>query len=291
MAPRLDPYGAPDLQDRPVRPERDVYNPMSAVPGYIPAPRPAGQNPAASNYRPGPGQQMLPAMQGGGGQFAGNNMTWQDRSGGQHGEVRDARWYQNQVIQALQRQAAGDPNSQAQQQLRQSLANAQAQQASLGSTMRGQSAGAAMRSIRAGQQGIQRTGAGEAQMLQLQEQEAARQMLAQLLAQQQGFDIQGAQAGANYKLGDTSLANAGMLAGLGGAVGQGIWQSQQGLQNAGLTLGIKPSAISPATWGNIGQGANTAMETLKNVWGSPSDNPGQYRTVDGQNSIVPVEDK
>jgi len=100
-----------------------------------------------------------------------------------------ARLQQQQVIQDLQRQAAGDPNSQAQQQLQQGYGAAQAQQASLGSTMRGQSAGAAMRGVQAGQQGIQRGLAGDQQMLQVQEQQAAQQMLAQMLAQQQGQDI------------------------------------------------------------------------------------------------------
>jgi hypothetical protein len=100
-----------------------------------------------------------------------------------------ARLQQQQVIQDLQRQAAGDPNSLAQQQLQQGYGAAQAQQSSLGSTMRGQSAGAAMRSVQAGQQGIQRGLAGDQQMLQAQEQQAAQAMLAQLLAQQQGQDI------------------------------------------------------------------------------------------------------
>ena len=234
MAPRLDPYGGPDLQDRPVRPERDTYDPMSAVPGYVPAPRPAGQSPAASNFRsPYAGVDIRQP-----GMFAGNSMTWQDRGGGQHGEVRDARWYQNQVIQALQQQAAGDMNSQAQQQLRQSLANAQAQQASLGSTMRGQSAGAAMRSIRAGQQGIQRAGAGEAEMLKLQEQQAAQQALAQLLAQQHGLDIQGAQNAAAMGLGQTELGMNREMFGASQALNNAIAETDRANQIARARAGF-----------------------------------------------------
>jgi hypothetical protein len=99
-----------------------------------------------------------------------------------------ARLEQQRVIQALQAQAAGDPNSLAQQQLRNAYAGAQSQQSSLGSTMRGQSAGAAMRGIQAGQQGIQRSLPGDQQMLMLQEQQAAQAMLAQLLEQQRGQD-------------------------------------------------------------------------------------------------------
>lgn len=99
-----------------------------------------------------------------------------------------ARLEQMRLIQDLQRQAAGDPNSMAQQQLRQGYGAAQAQQSSLGSTMRGQSAGAAMRGISQGQQGIQRGYAGDQQMLMAQEQQAAQAMLSQLLAQQRGQD-------------------------------------------------------------------------------------------------------
>ena len=75
------------------------------------------------------------------------------------------RLQQQRVIQELQAQAAGDPNSQAQQQLQQGYQSAQGQQSSLGSTMRGQSAGAARQGIAAGQQGIQRGYVGDQQML------------------------------------------------------------------------------------------------------------------------------
>jgi hypothetical protein len=107
----------------------------------------------------------------------------------QTGNQDQARLRQQQVIQDLQRAAAGDPNSKAQQQLSQSYRGAQAQQSSLGSTMRGQSAGAALRGVQTGQQDIQRGLAGDQQMLQVQEQQAAQQQLAQLLSQQQGQDI------------------------------------------------------------------------------------------------------
>lgn len=99
-----------------------------------------------------------------------------------------ARLEQQRLIQALQAQAAGDPNSQAQQQLQNAYGQARAQQSSLGSTMRGQSAGAAQRGIQQGQQQIQRALPGDQQMLLLQEQQAAQQMLSQLLDQQRGQD-------------------------------------------------------------------------------------------------------
>jgi len=86
---------------------------------------------------------------------------------------QQARDQQMQVIQDLQRQAAGDMNSLAQQQLRAGYGQAQAQQSSLGSSMRGQGAGAAMRGIQQGQAGIQRGFAGDQQMLKLQDPAAA----------------------------------------------------------------------------------------------------------------------
>lgn len=107
----------------------------------------------------------------------------------QTGNQDQSRLQQQQVIQDLQRLALGDRNSAAQQQLSNAYGAARSQQSSLGSTMRGQSAGAAMRGIQAGQQGISRTQAGDSQMLQLQEQQAAQAMLAQLLTQQHGQDI------------------------------------------------------------------------------------------------------
>ena len=119
-----------------------------------------------------------------------------------------ARTEQQRVIQALQAQAAGDPNSLAQQQLANAYQGAQSQQSSLGSTMRGQSAGAAMRGIQAGQQNIQRNLPGDQQMLMLQEQQAAQSMLAQLLAQQQGQDITQAQGMANTQLQGQQLEDA-----------------------------------------------------------------------------------
>lgn len=113
------------------------------------------------------------------------------------------------VIQALQAQAAGDPNSQAQQQLLQGYGNAQAQQASLGSTMRGQSHGAALRGVQQGQQGIQRGLAGDQQMLMLQERQAAQAQLAQQLAQQQQGDLTQAKIASEGNLREAAM-NQGM---------------------------------------------------------------------------------
>lgn len=146
-------------------------------------------NPLYMSAGGGPGAQGASWWE----QFYGRGPASVQMPGFQTGNQDQARLRQQQVIQDLQRASLGDPNSQAQQQLQQAYGSAQSQQSSLGSTMRGQSAGAAMRGVQAGQQGIQRGLAGDQQMLQLQEQQAAQAMLAQLLAQQQGQDITQAQ--------------------------------------------------------------------------------------------------
>lgn len=141
-----------------------------------------------------------------------------------------ARLEQQRVIQDLQRQAAGDMNSQAQGQLRQGYQQAQGQQASLGSTMRGQSAGAAMRGIQQGQQGIQRGFAGDQQMLKLQEQQAAQAMLAQMLEQQRNQDFALSQNITQNTLGQQGLYDQGRDFYLNGMLGTDLAATEN--QNA-----------------------------------------------------------
>ena len=276
MAPRRDTrdpvtgemiYGGVEA----LPPDRE-YNPMSAVPGQAPT------------VKRTTGQRFASAIQGPG--TLGVSMERQivDEPG-----VRDARWYQNQVIQALQRQAAGDMNSQAQQQLRDSFQRARAQQASLGSTMRGQSAGAAMRSIQAGQQGISRGQTGEEQMLKLQEQEAARAMLAQLLAQQQGLDIRQAGIGSDYRLGDASLSDIGLRGGLSDTFAQMMNQSNYDITGRNIRSGL--AADDAQRRGQqIQQGIDTgagALATLASVW--KKQNTQDSGTTRSQ-SIIPEGD-
>ena len=148
-----------------------------------------------------------------------------------------SRLEQQRVIQALQAQAAGDPNSQAQQQLRSAYGLAESQQSSLGSTMRGQSAGAAMRSIGQGQQDIARGLPGDQQMLQLQEQQAAQSMLAQMLQQQQQ-DIAQAQGMAGNTLGNRALEDQMKGFYLNGMLGQDVGASDRAAEIARARLGF-----------------------------------------------------
>lgn len=200
-----------------------------------------------------------------------------------------ARTQQNQVIQDLQRAAMGDPNSRAQQQLQQGYGAAQSQQASLGSTMRGQSAGAAMRGIQAGQQGIQRGLAGDQQMLQLQEQQSAQAMLAQLLAQQQGQDISQAQGMAGGVQGSQGLSDAMRQFYLGGGVGMdlagterdnqigraqaGFNDQQSALTNQLFNAGAGAAAGALGTYGSMG--SNSPSHS-----GSTNDRRSQYYGTD-----------
>lgn len=209
----------------------------------------------------------------------------------QTGNQDQARARQQQVIQDLQRAAMGDPNSRAQQGLRDAYGSATSQQSSLGSTMRGQSAGAAQRSIASGQQGIQRGFAGDSQMLQLQEQQAAQAMLAQLLAQQQGQDITQAQGLAQGQLGSQGLDDARRQFYMQGGIQGSLSESQLAQDRARAQLGfdLEGQDIANAYNRRFMGAAQTAAGTLASMpWGQSG---GGFRQVDGQNSIVPDWDK
>ena len=200
-----------------------------------------------------------------------------------------ARLEQERVIQDLQRQALGDPNSRSQQQLGQSYGQARAQQSSLGSTMRGQSAGAAMRGIQQGQQGIQRGFAGDQQMLMQQEQQAAQALLAQMLQQQQGQDIGQAGAMAGSQLQDEALNQAMQQFYTQGVIQQGLGDYQYGSDLARTRLGLDLDAQNLQSEQNkqAMQAGGTALSTLMQQGGSG----GGFKKVDGQNSIMPDWDK
>lgn len=205
-----------------------------------------------------------------------------------------ARAAQMRAIQDLQAQAAGSLGTQAQQQLAQGYGQAGAQQSSLGSTFRGQNAGAAMRGIQSGQQGVQRGFAGDQQMLKLQEQQAAQAMLAQLLAQQQGQDINQANAMAQGQLQGDAMNQDMRQFYLGGAAQQGIGNYQYGADYLRSMYGLDLASRDLDTENRnrlIGAGAG-AVGAATNIYrNSGNDLSGRYRQVDGQDSIVPIEDK
>lgn len=189
----------------------------------------------------------------------------------QTGNQDQARLEQQRVMQMLQAQAAGDPNSQAQQQLANAYGAAQSQQSSLGSTMRGQSAGAAQRGIQQGQQQIQRGLPGDQQMLMLQEQQAAQSMLAQLLAQQQQQDIAQAQGMANTGLSAQQLDEALRQFYAQQGLGFDIEQGQIGAErNAGkLGFDLQGKDITNRFINQGIQAGGTALATGATAYGQP----------------------
>lgn len=204
-----------------------------------------------------------------------------------------ARLQQQQVIQDLQAAARGNPNSLAQQELRKQNELARSQQSSLGSTMRGQSAGAAQRGIAAGQAGVARELPGQSQMLQLQEQQAAQAMLAQLLQQQRQQDIAQAQGMAQNSLSGQSALDNYYRQLFGGALDVGAQTQQnalgQGLAQSGFDLASQQQ--QQGFYRDLINGAATATATAGQAWGQNNQGGSGFRQVGGQDSIVPLYDK
>lgn len=212
----------------------------------------------------------------------------------QSGNVDQARAQQDAIIQALQRQAAGDMNSHAQQQLRDMYGRGAAQQASLGSTMRGQSAGAAMRGIQQGQGQLQAGLAGDQQMLKLREQQAAQQMLAGLYAQQHAQDVTQTGDMANGQLAGNEL-NQAMQQFYSGMDAQGLLNNYQygsDFARASMGLDLNASQLAQQQAQQNMQMVGTAADALGKVSQSGGNSGGSgYRQVDGQDSVVPYDDK
>jgi hypothetical protein len=116
-----------------------------------------------------------------------------------------ARGWQQQFMQDLQQQAAGNPNSRAQNELKTAYGDARAGQSALGSSARGTGGGAGLRQGVVGAGNVQRGYAGDAATLMLQEQQGAQALLAQQLAATRAQDAAQAQAQAQNTLGNTSL--------------------------------------------------------------------------------------
>jgi hypothetical protein len=210
----------------------------------------------------------------------GNLPNYQDR------QQAEARRLQEQTIQDLQTQAAGNMNSRAQQELQGQNRMGQQSQYALASGQRGGD-------MRAANQMAGRVGAqlpGQANVLKLQEQQAAQAMLAQMLAQQQGQDITQANDQSQMALRGQALQDAHnqFMMGQGAAQELGATQLQHdtNLMQAGYDL--ESDDISK-DWFNKGMGAGAgAIGTLSNFdWNSGP----KYRQVDGKDSIVPDWDK
>lgn len=206
-----------------------------------------------------------------------------------------ARAEQARVIQALQAQAAGSMNTLGQQQLAQGFQQAGQQQRSLGSSIRGAGGGAGLRAGATGAADVQRGLAGEQQMLKLQEQQAAQAMLAQLMAQQHAQDVglagsmaQGALSGQELNQQMEQFYGSGLTGNM-----LSNYQRESDLARARLGFDLGARDLADRQRNQMLQMGGAAIGTGIQAFGkggSTSSRP-QYRQVDGQDSIVPIDDK
>lgn len=205
-----------------------------------------------------------------------------------------ARNQQEAFIQQLHRLAQGDPNSLAQQQLRQSTQMAQGQ---VGGALAARGnlggAGATMRQAGAVQGAIGRMGTDQGRVLQMQEQAAAQQALAQALAAQRGQDV-----GQANMMSDAALKNAALNDALqqfyfGSGMRYDVNRAQQDLEGARAELGfgLENQRLDDRFNSWLAQGAAGASGAASRAWANSNPSSSGYRTVDGQNSIVPEWDK
>lgn len=182
-----------------------------------------------------------------------------------------SRAWQTQMIQSLQRAAAGDPKSRAQQSLLQGYADARAGQSALGSATRGTGGAAGLRQGIMGGGNVQRGYAGDSAMLMNQEQTAAQALLAQQLAAQRQADMAQAQGAANNVLGNQGLDNAMRQFYEGQGLQYGLEQTQLGADRGRARLGFDLEAADTANrMLNRGvQAGATALATASKGWGKP----------------------
>lgn len=220
--------------------------------------------------------------------FGGSNLNL---PGMQLANQDQARNEQARVIQALQAQARGDMNTLGQQQLAQGFQQAGAQQRSLGSSIRGTGGGAGLRAGMLGAADTQRGLVGQQEMLKLQEQQAAQAMLAQLLAQQQAQDVGLAGSMASGSLANQQL-NQEMERFYGGLAQAGdiyAYQRAADLERAQAGYDLEARDAEARNAARLAQAGATAAGAISRFGGG--NNGDRFRQVDGQNSIVPLEDK
>jgi hypothetical protein len=203
-----------------------------------------------------------------------------------------ARGWQTQMMQDLQRQAAGDPNSRAQQGLTAAYGQARAGQSALGSGLRGTGGGAGLRAGAQGAGNVQRGYAGDQQILMTQEKQAAQAQLAAQLAQMRGQDAMQAQGAASNAMGNQSLNDAMQQFYVGGGIGADVASTQTAADRARATMGfdLEGKDIESQLLNRFGGAAATAGATGARFFGANRSGSG-YRQVDGQDSIVPDWDK
>lgn len=205
-----------------------------------------------------------------------------------------SRRWQDQLMQDLHRQAAGDPNSRAQQSLTQGYTDARQGQSALGAAARGTGGGAGLRAGALGAGSVQRGYAGDQRMLMTQEQQSAQTLLAQQLAQQRGQDAGQAQSMAANSLGNSTLNNAMSQFYTNGGI-QGDVASQQ-LQadraRAQLGFDLEGKDIQSQLYNRFAGAAATGGATAAHFYGAnqggsgvdntPVSDPNEWKPYPGQ---------
>lgn len=187
-----------------------------------------------------------------------------------------ARTWQQQLIQDLQQQAAGNPNSVAQKQLAASYANARAGQSALGSSVRGTGGGAGLRAGVQGAGNVQRGFEGDRAMLMLQEKQAAQALLAQQLAAMRSQDAAQAQGAAQNALGNTSLDDALQQFYLGQGLGLGMSEADRAVEAARTAAGLseRRNAIGDRTFNNAVNAGATGLAAASRWFGTGNNGGG-----------------
>lgn len=176
-------------------------------------------------------------------------------------------------LQDLQRQAQGDPNSYAQQQLKYGGQQALAQVQSVGNAMRQGNFGARQRMIGA-QQGTMQSQLGQqSRLLGAQEQQAAAQMYSQLLGQyaKQQADLNAAKAEGRLSGNQMDEAMRRFYMGEGLGAQLDAMKLEADKQRAELGIGAKDSEFRNRQISDIGQGAATGVKILSDAYGNRGD--------------------
>lgn len=193
------------------------------------------------------------------------------------------------LIQQLMDQAQGKGSVQGMQQLQNSYRDAASQQLSAAMSGRGNLAGAQGRMGQQGAQNVMRHEAGGEQMLKLQSQANARNMLGQLLAQAHGQDLGQAGIDAQKMLGAAGLYNQDMMNAFSNQYRQGTGgiDTQIAMGNVGVGANPGPifqnsSNVDPSAMLNAirsgGAIVGSGINAFANGANSSSGSSGSYRS-------------
>lgn len=189
--------------------------------------------------------------------------------------ANQSRAQQDSVIQTLHRLALGDPNSEAQQSLRNSFDQARAGQASAASLQRHGNAGTMANAVSNNQQDLTAQQTGASNVLQSQEQQSASQALLQLLAQQRGQDQNLADMSAQGSLKNQQLdqQTRDFYSRLGMGSDLSVMTNKNAAVTAGLGFDQQSRDMSQQFWQQIMQGAGTAAGAAGKIWGGSGTPP------------------